>query len=141
MKEKYNALLGVSGIIFAFSFIFIAIILSPWFRWENSALSDLGHSVRSEVAPIFNLGLLTSGFLIIYYSVTSFKNHAKYTSYLLILTGLSLQLVGAFDEVYKTVHLFLIANNIEVREKILLCACGDGSLLLDHVLWCFRPTI
>lgn len=96
--------MGVIGIIFAFSFIFIAIMLSPWFSWEYSALSDLGHSVRSEVAPIFNLGLLTSGFLIIYYSLTNFKNHAKYTSYLLILTGLSLQLVGAFDEVYKTVH-------------------------------------
>ena len=53
---------------------------------------------------MFNFGLLLSGFLIVVFSVTSFRNHAKYTSYSLILVGLSLQMVATFDEIYKPLH-------------------------------------
>lgn len=67
-------------------------------------MSDLGHSVNSEVAPLFNFGLLLSGFFTILYSITSFRNHAKYTSYVLVIVGLMLQLVAAFDEVYGSLH-------------------------------------
>ncbi len=38
------------------------------------------------------------------YSILSFRNHAKYTSYLLVLVGLTLQLVATFDEVYGSLH-------------------------------------
>jgi hypothetical membrane protein len=78
--------------------------LSPWFSWGNNALSDLGHSVDSSVAPLFNFGLLLSGFFTILYSILSFKNHAKYTSYFLMFSGLALQLVATFNEVYKPLH-------------------------------------
>jgi hypothetical membrane protein len=105
MREYHYALLGIIGPLVAIFFIFLSIILSPWFSWENNALSDLGNSVISDVAYLFNFGLLLSGFLTIIYSITSFRKYAKFTSYFLILTGLSLQLVATFDEVYGMLHL------------------------------------
>ncbi len=104
MRERYYALFGLLGPLIAIVFIVVAIVLSPWFSWGSNALSDLGHSVNSDVAPLFNFGLLLSGFFVIFYSITSFRNHAKYTSYFLVLTGLSLQLVATFDEVYGSLH-------------------------------------
>ena len=108
MKERSYALFGLLGPLTAFLFIGISILLSPWFSWGNNALSDLGHSVNSSVAPLFNFGLLLSGFFTILYSILSFKNHAKFTSYFLVLTGLALQLVATFDEVYGSLH-FLVS--------------------------------
>jgi hypothetical membrane protein len=102
-KENY-ALTGILGPLTAIIFITAAIGLSPWFRWENNALSDLGNSVGSDAASVFNFGLLLTGFLTIIYATTSFKKHAKITSYALTLVGFSLQLVGAFDEVYGMLH-------------------------------------
>jgi hypothetical membrane protein len=104
LNERNYALFGLVAPITAIIFIAAAILLSPWFSWGSNALSDLGHSVNSKVAPLFNFGLLLSGFLTILYAVTSFRNHAKYTSYFLVLTGLSLQLVATFDEVYGSLH-------------------------------------
>jgi len=104
LREQNYALFGLVAPLTAIIFIVVSIVLSPWFSWWSNALSDLGHSVDSEVAPLFNFGLLLSGFLTILYSITSFRNHAKYTSYFLVLTGLSLQLVATFDEVYGSLH-------------------------------------
>ncbi|MCK4885487.1 DUF998 domain-containing protein [Candidatus Bathyarchaeota archaeon] len=104
MREQNYALFGLVAPLIAIFFIAISILLSPWFSWWNNALSDLGHSVNSEVAPLFNFGLLLSGFFLIFYSITSFRNHAKYTSYLLAIVGLTLQLVATFDEVYGSLH-------------------------------------
>jgi len=110
LRERNYALFGLVAPLIAIFFIVVSIVLSPWFSWWSNALSDLGRSAatdvapKSEVAPLFNFGLLLSGFLTILYSITSFRNHAKYTSYFLVLTGLSLQLVATFDEVYGSLH-------------------------------------
>lgn len=104
MKDRNFALLGFLGPSLAILFVIVSIILAPWFSWEKNALSDLGQSVSSEVAPIFNFGLMLGGFLIILYSITIFRKYNKYTTYFLIFSGLSLQLVGTFDEVYGWLH-------------------------------------
>jgi len=104
LNERNYALFGLLGPLIAIFFIAAAILLSPWFSWGSNALSDLGHSVNSEVAPLFNFGLLLSGFLTILYSITCFSNHAKYTSYVLVIVGLTLQLVATFDEAYGSLH-------------------------------------
>lgn len=114
MNEQNYTLLGILAPLVAIFFIALSIVLSPWFSWGSNALSDLGRSAatdvapKSEVAPLFNFGLLLCGFLIIVYSFTCFRKHAKYTSYVLVLTGLSLQLVATFDEVYGALH-FLVS--------------------------------
>jgi hypothetical membrane protein len=104
LNERNYALFGLLGPLVALLFIGVSILLSPWFSWGNNALSDLGHSVNSDVAPLFNFGLLLSGFFTILYALTSFRKHAKYTSYFLMFTGLALQLVATFNEVYKPLH-------------------------------------
>jgi hypothetical membrane protein len=116
LEERYYALFGLVGPLIAFFFIITSILLAPWFRWENNALSDLGHSVDSNVAPLFNFGLLLSGFFTILYSLLSLKNHARYTSYLLMFSGLLLQLIATFDETYGSLH-FLVS----VMFFVMLC--------------------
>jgi len=104
MKGRRCALFGVAGPLLAYVFIAISIGLSPWFRWERNALSDLGHAVRSSVAPLYNFGLLLGGLLLAIYAVTTFRSHARWTSYSLVLSAFSLQLVAVFDEVYGFFH-------------------------------------
>lgn len=107
MNERKHALFGVVGPLVAYFFIGASIMLSPWFSWRSNALSDLGHSVKSDVAPLFNLGLLLAGFFIVIYSITTFRNHARYTSYCLSVSALTLQLIATFDEVYGSFHLIV----------------------------------
>jgi hypothetical membrane protein len=140
LNERNYALLGLVAPLIAILFIAVSIALSPWFNWETDALSDLGHSLNSEVAPLFNVGLLLSGFLTIVFSVTSFRNHTKYTSYALILVGLALQLVATFDEIYKPLHfqvsvLFFAALGIasisyfiEKKSRLALAALIIGAV-------------
>lgn len=104
MNEKFYALLGIIGPLAAYISIGISIVLSPWFSWERSALSDLGHSVKSSVAPIFNLGLFLAGFLILIYVFTTFHKYAKYTAGGLVVSSFCLQLIAIFDEVYGFLH-------------------------------------
>ena len=108
MKKQKFALFGVAGPIAAYLFIVISIILSPWFNWSTDALSDLGHASRSDVAPLFNFGLHLAGFLIMVFSMTVFRKHAKFTSLCLLISALMLQLVAVFDEVYGFLH-FLVS--------------------------------
>jgi len=107
MNERKYALFGVVGPLVAYFFIGVSIALSPWFSWWSNALSDLGHSVDSNVASLYNFGLLLAGFFIIIYSTKVFKDHASYTSYCLLVSALVLQLVATFDEVYGSLHVIV----------------------------------
>lgn len=105
MNEKIYALFGVIGPLLAFVSIGVSITLSPWFSWEKSALSDLGHAVESGVAPIFNFGLLLTGFFLTIYVVKVLKGYARWTGYSLVISAFTLQLIAVFDEVYVLLHL------------------------------------
>ncbi|MCS7102616.1 MAG: DUF998 domain-containing protein [Candidatus Korarchaeum sp.] len=100
--------LAVSAICVPLASIFVAIYLSPWFRWERNALSDLGHAVKSEVAPIFNLGLVTGGLLFLMFSVLYMHRRYPLTSKLMVLASYFLILIGTFDEIYGPLH-FLVS--------------------------------
>jgi len=104
MKRQPYALSGIVGPVIALFFIALSIALSPWFSWSSNALSDLGHSVKSDVAPLYNFGLLLAGLFLVIYSVTTFTSGAKYTSCCLFISALSLQLIATFDEVYGSFH-------------------------------------
>jgi len=105
MNEKIYALFGVIGPLLAYVLIGVSIALSPWFSWETDALSDLGHAVESGVAPIFNFGLLVTGFFLMIYAVKVLKGYAKWTGYSLVISAFTLQLIAVFDEVYGLLHL------------------------------------
>jgi len=104
MEKRVYALLGVFGPLLVYFSIAVSLVLSPWFSWENSALSDLGHAVKSDVAPIFNVGLLLAGFLLMIYAATVFKKHAKYSSVCLLTSTFLIQLLAVFNEVYGSLH-------------------------------------
>jgi len=140
LRNRNYALLGIIGPAIAFLLIALSIGLSPWFSWGNNALSDLGHSVKSDVASLFNFGLLLCGFLLIVYSITSFKDYAKYTSIALVFAGFSLQLIATFDEVYGELHFLVsvlffaaiglasISYFVEKKSKIAIIAFAIGAL-------------
>lgn len=104
--RRWYELLGVAGPVLAFIAIAASIHLSPWFRWDNNALSDLGHAVRSDVAPIFNLGLSLASTSVLAFTVTAFRKHAKYSSIGLGASAIFLQLIATFDEVYGHLHFY-----------------------------------
>jgi hypothetical membrane protein len=104
MKERVYALFGIVGPMLVYISIAASLVLSPRFNWENNALSDLGHAVDSNVASIFNLGLLLAGFFLMIYAATVFKEHAKYSSVCLLVSTFLVQLLAAFNEVYGSLH-------------------------------------
>jgi len=104
MNEKHYSLFGVAGAIVPCIFIAVSILLSPWFSWQRNALSDLGHTTRSSVAPVFNFGLLLGGVLILIYATMMYRRTTKYTSTCLGVAAVALQLVAAFNEVYGGLH-------------------------------------
>jgi hypothetical membrane protein len=105
MNERFYSFLGIAGPIVSFVSIALSILLSPWFSWQKNALSDLGHSTGSRVSPIFNLGLLLGGFLMMIYVNTLLRKYAKSTSLCMNVSAFSLQLVATFDEVYGFLHI------------------------------------
>ena len=104
MEERVYALFGVFGPLLVYVSIAASLVLSPWFSWETNALSDLGHSVTSDVAWVFNLGLLLAGFFLMIYAMTAFKKHAKYSSFCLLVSAFFVQLLAVINESYGSLH-------------------------------------
>ena len=104
MEERDYALFGVVGPLLVYLSIVMSLVFSSGFSWETNALSDLGHAVSSEVASIFNLGLLLAGFVLMIYALTVFKKHAKYSSYCLLVFAFFVQLLATFNESYGSLH-------------------------------------
>lgn len=143
-NEKNYALLGIIAPFVTYVSIWISIAYAPWFSWQQNALSDLGHSVNSGVAPIYNAGLLFTGAIAIIYAIKVLSKHAKYTSICLVVSVLILQLVATFDEVYGALHnsvavLFFVSiwitalvNAVEKKSLLALLALivGISSFIL-----------
>lgn len=138
-------ILGFVGPLAAYICISLSILLSPSFSWHANALSDLGHSLKSPVAPIYNLGLLIAGFLITLYAARPLMNYAKCTGASLMITALLLQAVAVFDEVYGVIHsvasvLFFMLAGVTciiyaVERRSILAAIAFVVGLLSWVLW------
>ncbi len=144
MNVKSYGIFGIIGLLVAYGAIGVSIALSPWFRWDQNALSDLGHAINSGVAPIFNFGLLLAGFSIMIYAVTSLRSYARWTSYNLVNSSFMLQLIAVFDEVYGFLHqivsilffFFLIFSSIiyTLEKKSYLAA---GGSIIGFLVWVF----
>jgi hypothetical membrane protein len=104
MEKRVYALFGVFGPLLVYLSIAVSLLLSPWFSWETNALSDLGHAVTSDVAAVFNGGLLLAGFLLMMYSLSAFKKYAKYSSVCLLASTFFVQLLAVFNEAYGSLH-------------------------------------
>ena len=126
-------------------FIGLSIFLAPWFSWSQNALSDLGHVINSEVAALFNFGLLLAGFFITLFSLSVFRELAKKTSYFLFFAGLFLQFIAMFDEVYGSLHfvvsvlffvtLILASISYSIEKKSFLAGFASIIAFLSWILY------
>ncbi len=55
---RFGGVSGIIGPVVALIMVFAAVLVSPWFRWDTNALSDLG---VSDAALIFNSALIIGG--------------------------------------------------------------------------------
>ena len=105
-KSKYIIMIGFIIPIIAYSMIFLAISMSPWFTWPGNALSDLGAHPGSDV--IFNTGLMISGVLFVIFSIGLLCNFneilERIGALILIFTGISLFNIGLFPETAGHIH-------------------------------------
>jgi len=152
LEPEISAWLGAAAPICAAVSISISIALSPWFSWTHNALSDLG---VSEVAPIFNSGLILTGILISIFAI-SFAG-VECDSRLcfagangLFVMGVSIVGVGVFTEAFMLMHiLFALAcfisltlssiligvHFIKDRENRLLGVFALPAGILSVIVW------
>lgn len=108
VEPKVAAFFGILAPVWALASISISIALSPWFSWEDNALSDLG---VTSVSLIFNLGLIISGifsslFIISLVMINRNKLLGFIGSITLLLSSLSLIGIGLFPENFGLVHFY-----------------------------------
>jgi hypothetical membrane protein len=83
--------------------ILIAMIYSPWFKWTNNALSDLGAEGISSF--FFNYGLIFAGILGFLFSIGLIKIlFVKIGGYLLAVSSIALIFVGIFPVTIFDLH-------------------------------------
>ena len=113
-----HTLVGFIAPLIALSAIFIAIMLSPLFTWEDNALSDLGHYTRTDLGPnqflvavIFNLGLILTSLLMLYFISIFYKSlndlPTKIGILILSISCIFLVLIGIFSENAGQIHFWV----------------------------------
>ena len=117
MKSRNAAWLKISGIagiitpVVAFACILLAIASYPQFSWVENALSDLGVK-PGLTAPLFNYGLIVSGFLALVFATGLFKFLrqrilGKIGVFIFILGTLALIAIGIFPENISPTHYYV----------------------------------
>lgn len=93
------------------------------------------------MAPLYNFGLLMAGFFTGIYAVAGLRGYAKLTSYALLISSFTLQLVATFDEVHGfliPLYLFFVSLGVAsilyaVEKRSLLAAVAFIVGLLSWV--------
>jgi hypothetical membrane protein len=97
---------GIIGSILTLIMVFAATIISPRFRWDTNALSEMG---VGEVSLLFNSAMIIGGILnlIFAFGLREYLGKEglfKYGTALIILGSVSLSLVGVFTVSYLIFH-------------------------------------
>jgi hypothetical membrane protein len=126
--ERNIGWLAVIGPALAIGSITLCILESPWFDWQDNAISDLGvHSV----APLFNSSLMTCGLMCAAFAIFATLRPGKHLFRLGMLTfflaSASLVGIGAFPEDQPPYHYqFSVAFFV----LLLLAALALGLLFI-----------
>jgi hypothetical membrane protein len=99
-------ILGAIGPLLTLVLLSTDIAISPWFTWTKSALSDLGVHPYSLLfnGGIFIEGVLNIGFI---YALYRYFDVKKVVAAVLIIAGISLSMVGVFNEHFSGIHITL----------------------------------
>ncbi len=101
-------LTGIIGAVIAIALVFVNILISPWFSWSSSALSDLG---VHKYGFIFNSALIFEAVMNTIFMAYLIVNHSpKKSSVAIIIASIFLGLVGVFNEHFGIVHFILAAG-------------------------------
>ena len=111
MWLRISGTCGFLAPIFAFAFIFLAVVSYPQFSWVDNALSDLG-VVAGVTAVLFNSGLIISGILCFIFATGLFvfldeRAVSRKGAFVLVLASLALVAIGVFPESVRPVHYFV----------------------------------
>jgi hypothetical membrane protein len=113
-----GALVGYLTPLIALCGIVISIGLSPDFDWVTNALSDLGHYTRTDIGPnplvraiVFNVGLVTTGILLILVSLGFMKQIKDLPTRIamipFLIAAVFLTLIGVFSENFSPTHYYV----------------------------------
>lgn len=94
----FGGFCGILGSGLSLTLVLAATVLSPWFRWENNALSELG---VGEVSLLFNSAMLIGGVLIFFFAlgIREYLDRNRLVRVgvnLIITSSVFLALVGVF---------------------------------------------
>jgi len=154
MKKRFLWLCGLCGItssVLTLVMVFAATIVSPWFRWEKNALSEMG---VGEVALLFNSAMIIGGILNLIFALgireyLGREGLVKYGTYLIMLGSVSLALLGIFtvsDPIFHGIvalGTFVLApigfiliglNSKQSATKKLSITCGIAALMTILIL-------
>jgi len=124
-------LAGISGIIgstLPLIMIFASTVLENSFSWNKNALSDIG---VSQTAWLFNSALIVGGLLNLLF-VFGLRNYLDKTRWfkigvsLLIVSSISLALVGVFTENYNIIHVLVALGYLLLAPVAIICI-GQGE--------------
>lgn len=111
-RLKTAGLCGIAGPIVTILIILITIYYSPWFRWTENALSDLGVYGNGDAAILFNSSLIFCGVFTFIFALGLRKflearlaGHAGTACF--ILASIALCGIGIFPENVGIIHLYL----------------------------------
>ncbi len=148
MASRLNGctILVVLSVAIPATAIAASILLAGWFSFYNNALSDLGHSANSSVAPLFNFGIASGGILVAVTSALYFYPKARVMGLFGFLSGYSLVLVAVFDEAYGELHYWvsvlfflslagLVLTYIAYSRGIIRRLVVAALLVLSIALW------
>jgi len=113
---RFGGFCGILGSVSAVTLVLIATVLSPWFRWENNALSELG---VGEVSLLFNSAMLIGGVFTFFFALgireyLDGNRLIRVGVNLIIISSVFLALVGIF-----TVDMMLLHGIVSLGPLIL----------------------
>jgi hypothetical membrane protein len=114
---------GIIGSILPLVMILVSTVLEKSFSWNKNALSDIG---VSQTAWLFNSALIIGGLFNLLFAI-GLRNYLGKTKglkigvYLLIVSSISLSLVGVFTENYNIIHAMVALGYLLLAPLGLIC--------------------
>ena len=134
MANRFMILLGgLCGIVqpvLTLAMVVAATMISPWFRWDTNAVSELG---VGEVSLLFNSAMWLGGVLGFVFALGLRKylvgnRHGNTGSFLIMLSSVCLFLVGVFTITFLAAHAVVAFGFfLLVPIGILMIGFGDGG--------------
>ena len=136
---RIGAIAGIASPIIGIITVLLSVYFSPWFIWQENALSDLGveQAGGTQIAIyLFNIGLIIAGSLIAVFAVLTRSSlpsnrRSKIAYAILFIGGINLALVGIFTENFPVIHR-IVALLYFVTTPISLMIIGSVKIASDR---------